>query len=377
MRRILAVLVAAAALFAAALPAVAQEPTTEKTVWLCRPGLKDNPCDVSLKTTELSPTNETLGVENVKAVADPKIDCFYLYPTVSDQQALQADRSLDPEIRSIALFQAAYFSRYCKVYAPIYRQRTLQGITGGGGGSTESTDSSVPTTYESALGAWRDYLEHYNHGRGVVFLGHSQGSFVLSQLLAKEIDPKASARKLLVSAILLGGQVTVKEGGDVGGTFENIPACRSKSQLGCVMAYSTFGAPATADSVFGHTSDEGLEVLCTNPAALGGGSGPLDAVVPTEPFAPGTTIAAAVSAVGFGPPKDLDTPWAEYPDAYTGECSTANDADVLLITPQNGAPTLNAVPGTWGLHLVDGNIALGDFVKIVGAQVKAYTKNGK
>jgi hypothetical protein len=171
--------------------------------------------------------------------------------------------------------------------------------------------------------------------------------------------------------------VTVKEGGDVGGTFENIPACRSKSQVGCVMAYSTFGAPATAESAFGHTSDEGLEVLCTNPAALGGGSGPLDAVVPTAPFAPGTTISAAVQAVGFGPPSDLDTPWAEYPDAYTGECSTANDADVLLITPQNGAPTLNAVPSTWGLHIVDGNIALGDFVKIVGAQVKAYSKTGR
>jgi hypothetical protein len=168
MRRILAVLVAAAALVVAAVPAVAQEPATEKTVWLCRPGLEDNPCDVSLKTTELSPTNETLGVENVKPVADPKIDCFYLYPTVSDQQGGQADLSIDPEIRSIALFQAAYFSRYCKVYAPVYRQRTLQGIGAGGGGTpTATTGGPVPTTYESALGAWRDYLEHYNHGRGI------------------------------------------------------------------------------------------------------------------------------------------------------------------------------------------------------------------
>jgi hypothetical protein len=377
MRRFLVLLVAAAALVAASVPAVAQEPKTEKTVWLCRPGLKDNPCDVPLTTTELSPTNETLGVENVKPVANPKIDCFYVYPTVSDQRAQQADLSLDPEIRSIALFQAAYFSRYCKVYAPVYRQNTLQGITGGGGSTATTTGSSVPTAYESALGAWRDYLEHYNKGRGVVFIGHSQGSFVLSQLLAKEVDPKPAARKKLVSAILLGGQVTVKEGSDVGGTFQNIPACTSKNQLGCVMAFSTFGTPAPSDAVFGRTSEAGLEVLCTNPAALGGGSGPLDAVVPSEPFAPGTTISAAISAVGFGPPDGIDTPWVEYPGAYTGECSAEGGADVLQITPQNGAPTLNAVPGNWGLHLVDGNIALGNFVGIVGAEVKAYTKNGR
>jgi hypothetical protein len=373
MRRLLALLVAAAALAAGAVPAVAQEPATEKTVWLCRPGLEDNPCDVPLTTTELSPTNETLGVKNRKPAAAPKIDCFYVYPTVSDQRAQQADLSLDPEIRSIALFQAAYFSRHCKVYAPVYRQNTLQGITGGG--STATTGGSVPTAYESALGAWRDYLEHYNKGRGVVFIGHSQGAFVLSQLLAKEIDPSPAARKKLVSAILLGGQVTVKQGERVGGTFQNIPACGSKDELGCVMAYSTFGTPAPPDAVFGRTSKPGLEVLCTNPAALGGGSGELDAIVPTEPFAPGTTIAAAVSAVGFGPPNGIDTPWVEYAGAYTGECSTAGGADVLQITPQDGAPTLNAVPGNWGLHLVDGNIALGNLVGIVGAEVKAYTKN--
>ena len=171
--------------------------------------------------------------------------------------------------------------------------------------------------------------------------------------------------------------MTVKEGSDVGGTFQNIPACRANDQLGCVMAFSTFGTPAPPDAVFGRTSEAGLEVLCTNPAALGGGSGPLDAVVPSEPFAPGTTISAAISAVGFGPPDGIDTPWVEYPDAYTGECTSVNDANVLQITPQNGAPTLNAVPGNWGLHLVDGNIGLGNFVGIVGAEVKAYTKNGR
>jgi hypothetical protein len=46
---------------------------------------------------------------------------------------------------------------------------------------------------------------------------------------------------------------------------------------------------------------------------------------------------------------------------------------VLLISPLDGAPTLNAVPdATWGLHLVDANIALGNLLDVVRAQTRAY-----
>ena len=37
----------------------------------------------------------------------------------------------------------------------------------------------------------------------------AQGSFVLRQLIAKEIDGKAKVRKRLISAILLGGNVVI------------------------------------------------------------------------------------------------------------------------------------------------------------------------
>ena len=45
----------------------------------------------------------------------------------------------------------------------------------------------------------------------------------------------------------------------------------------------------------------------------------------------------------------------------------------VLITGQTGAPALKALPdATWGLHLVDANIALGDLVTLVGKQAKQY-----
>jgi hypothetical protein len=53
------------------------------TVWLCRPGMHDNPCAPSQTTTRFTPAGARVGVEKVPAARDPKVDCFYVYPTVS------------------------------------------------------------------------------------------------------------------------------------------------------------------------------------------------------------------------------------------------------------------------------------------------------
>ena len=53
----------------------------------------------------------------------------------------------------------------------------------------------------------------------------------------------------------------------------------------------------------------------------------------------------------------------------------ANNAHVLQISPVGGAPTLHPVPdATWGLHLVDANIALGNLTDDVAREAKAWLK---
>ena len=116
----------------AALPASgASSPSSSpKTVWLCLPGQKDDPCASPLTTVVASPTGTPLDTKEIKPVSERKIDCFYVYPTVSDQKTMQSNLDIDPEERSIALFQAAYYSRVCRVFAPMYRQFTLGAIQG-------------------------------------------------------------------------------------------------------------------------------------------------------------------------------------------------------------------------------------------------------
>jgi Protein of unknown function (DUF3089) len=339
---------------------------TNPTVWLCRPGARPDPCTPSLTTTRLSPTGRVLGVDHLTANPNPSIDCFYVYPTVSDQKTPNANLNIDPEERSIALYQVAYYSRYCRVYAPMYRQLTISAIGG-------APNANAAMAYGDVRDAWLNYLKAYNRGRGVVLIGHSQGSFMLRQLIAKEIDPNAAVRKRLVSAILLGGNVTVRQGQGIGGDFQHIPACTAATQVGCVIAFSTFNVPPPPNAFFGRTSTPGLQVLCTNPASLAGGTGVLNPVFPSQPFAPGTSLGGAAQATGSLP--TASTPWIEAPGSYTAACLSTSTTNVLEITPQAGAPTLRAVLGpTWGLHLVDANIALGNLTAIVNTEAIAYAR---
>jgi hypothetical protein len=344
-------------------------------VWLCRPGLANNPCASPETATVVSATGAT-STESTAPAADPKVDCFYVYPTVSGQKTLLANLHVEPEEQAIALTQASRFSHVCRVFAPMYRQATLAAIEGAAT-SSGGKKLAIDTGYQDVLAAWNDYLTHDNHGRGVVLLGHSQGAGVLIQLLRSQIDPNANERKLLVSAVILGGNVTVKTGGDVGGDFQHIPACRAFTQTGCVVAYSSFLQPPPANTLFGRPGaglragqkqGADLQVLCVNPAAPSGGSAAVTSYFTTTKF-PGL-----LGTVGGAVPT-APTPWVAYPDRYTVKCTSTGGADWLQVTPSPGdtRPTVAQTLGpTWGLHLYDFNIALGNLVSLVGHEAAAY-----
>ena len=58
--------------------------------------------------------------------------------------------------------------------------------------------------------------------------------------------------------------------------------------------------------------------------------------------------------------------WISEPGAYRAQCSSAGGANVLQITALDGAQTATPSPDpTWGLHLLDANIELGNLVSVV------------
>jgi hypothetical protein len=229
--------------------------------------------------------------------------------------------------------------------------------------------------YRSARAAWRDYIRNHNHGRGFILIGHSQGSFVLRQLIAEEIDNKPALRHRMVSALLLGGNVLVPKGKRVGGDFQHVGACREPREVSCVVAYSMFGDTPPDNARFGRVAKgtknrSKLKVMCTNPTALRGGTGTLQPYASSVPF-PGTLGLGVRIFLGETP--DVPTHWWSPPGRYTAKCSTAGGASFLKVDSLDGARAPTPTPDpTWGYHLGDVNLALGNLTTLAGQQARSY-----
>lgn len=353
---------------------------TERVVWLCRPGQADNPCEIGLDTT-YQRADGTAAVRTLARPAPRKrpVDCFYVYPTVSNQVTPTATKAKDPEIRSIAKYQAARFSSLCRVFAPVYRQATLVGIA-------TLPLGSATTAYADVRQAWRQYLRRDNAGRGVVLIGHSQGTLMLRRLIADEIDPDPQARRRLVSAVLLGGNVTTPVGKVQGGDFANIPLCTRPGQIRCVVAYSTYASDPLPVSFFGNTNTDvissqlgfrngrGMEVACTDPGVLSGSRKPVAVTVPSEPFAPGPIQVGITYSTLFDVPT-AETTWVAPPDRFQGSCQEINGSRIFRYDPVTTASRRPPeFPPTWGTHLFDVNLGLEKLLTIVRTQTRTYLR---
>jgi hypothetical protein len=367
----------------AALPGLAQQAAkpndySDSKSWLCRPDEVHDACDTDL-TTSVIITDGKLSRETWQADPTAPIDCFYVYPTVSTDPTPYSDMVPDEAEHNVIRQQFARFGSRCRLYAPMYRQITLVGLQRvlAGAGSLEHG-----LQYDDVRDAWHYYLEHDNRGRGFVLIGHSQGSFILAELIRQEIDGKPVESRM-VSAILLGTTIAVPRGKDVGGSFQHVPLCHAESQAGCLITYASFRAssPPPRNTLFGKVSDPDMVAACTDPAALAGGNGELipyfstqgRTIVGTSPLKPWVAEARAIG-----------TPWVSVRGLLTAECKSNPNATYLAISlhsdPQ-GRRT-DEIPGdlaidgqvqtNWGLHLVDMNLAMGNLIEIIGAQAKAW-----
>lgn len=344
--------------------------------WLCRPGLASNPCEVNIDATVVKADGST-SLEKFTADPNAPIDCFYVYPTVSLDPFTQSDLIPGPEELNVVKSQLARFGSKCKLYAPMYRQFSLGALRAGRG-----TGGSVPVrgTRQDASNdvddAWAHYLANDNKGRGVVILGHSQGSGQITRLIASQIDGKPAQDKL-ISAIILGSSVQVPAGKDVGGSFKSIPTCKSADQFGCVISYSTYrdNVPPAERASFGRGRD-GMEAVCTNPAALGGGKA-------NDPKAYWSTFGRD-DGRAWVKGKTIDTPFVLTPGLVTAECVKRGNHHYLEVhvnadpnDPRTDDPATDVMAQgkpdpAWGLHLNDSNVAMGDLVDIVGKQGAAW-----
>lgn len=340
--------------------------------WLCLPNREDT-CDQDLTTTVVA-ANGSLTREAFAPPSDAPIDCFYIYPTLSLDRSGNADWNEGPEEGRVIHQQLARFADVCRVYAPKYRQITMFGVTG-------RTGESVADLYRVAItdvkDAWNHYLANYNQGRGVIFIGHSQGSRMLVNLIEDEIDGKPAQEKV-VAAYLNGTSVVVPEGRDVGGTFKAMPLCRSSDQTQCIVAYRSFRADLGPINDYAATKQPGMQIACVNPAAPGGGKAALHSYLTTDALMGGPKPQFLSDGTA------IETPFASVPGLLSGECVSNERGQYLAISidADKADPRTDDITGdiyangkinpAMGLHLIDINLVMGDLLSLARSQTEAY-----
>ncbi|MEV0710347.1 DUF3089 domain-containing protein [Nocardia aurea] len=345
------------------------------TNWLCRPDVADDPCDLASDTTDLATGQVTAAP--LPPESEKQVDCFYVYPTVSNQVSLSADPVASPEVASIARYQAARFSHVCRVFAPVYRQVPLPGMPV----ALTVANQLLDIGYGDVLAAWNDYLAHDNSGRPVVFVSHSQGTMMLRKLLREQIDPYPALRARMAGALLMGGNVTTAAGSTTGGDFADIPVCTRRGEFGCVTAYSTDlidGLP----SLFGNSildllshaaglpNGPGYQVACTDPAVLSGDDDPVGITVPSEPYSFGIiSVLLGYTALPANPPTSAST-WTTSAGRGVGQCRTVNGYQRYHLGFVTAEP-LNELP-LFDTHLIDINYGLDRLVDIAAQQTRAW-----
>jgi hypothetical protein len=358
--------------------------------WLCRPspsksGAAD-PCSGDASVSRVA-ADAVVSLDMLPAAKKPAIDCFYVYPTVSTDPTPNSDMSADPAETNVAMAQAAPFRQACRVFAPLYRQVTLAALRDRLMGKPVTADPLMG--YKDVSAAFADYLKHDNKGRGVVLIGHSQGSGVLKALIQNEIEGKPVARQV-IAAYLAGHNLLVPQGADLGGDLKSTPLCRSATQTGCVLSWVTFRdtMPVPPGSLFGRppaTAPAGMAAACTNPAALGGGRTVLRPLMVNRAGIVDNGAPAPKWAKG----RNIYTPFVALPGLLTGECMTRENANVLSVginadpaDPRTDTINGDVVIGTqvveaWGLHLIDMQVVMEDLVALANQQGAAWLRQNR
>lgn len=361
-----------AALLGLSTPAPAPPDYSQASDWLCLAGREDV-CSTPLATTALNP-NGYGSVGKSSVAKDAPIDCFYVYPTSSNDQGFNSDLRPDEGGEILATqTEFARFASVCRPFVPLYRQMTLGAV------AAYSAGLDIKPAAELAYGdiskAWRTYLAKYNRGRPFVLIGSSQGALMILQLIKNDIEGKPIARQMKL-AIIAGFNVLVPQGKLVGGTFKSTRLCSHTGETGCVISWNSFreNNPPPEGAMFGYADQPGMTVGCVNPADPGT-TGPVqfDSYwYARSPFpVPGGPIQWSTEGA---PP----TPYVRTEGLVSGRCVNQGPRGYLEIhtnadpkdkrTDRIGGEVGVGgmfLPG-WGMHLSNMPEAQGDLIREVG-----------
>ncbi len=180
---------------------------------------------------------------------DKATDVIYLYPTmyaigkaskegVDDLSDID-DKEMRKKAAEVADRHTAVFTDSCNVYVPFYRQLTVSCII-------DLLDNNPQAVAYCASQDLTDALDYYfencNEGKPFILAGHSQGSIMLTMLLADYMKQHPEYLENMIAAYVIGYSVTK----DYLEANPHLKFAEGADDTGVIVSYNTEG-PENAD----------------------------------------------------------------------------------------------------------------------------------
>jgi len=224
-------------------------------MWIARPDLAGNPA------MWVPP--------GVARQSGDRASIFFVHPTsYLDRKHWNApldDRDSQDRARIFVQSQASAFNGIGPIWAPRYRQATI------GAFLTDQPDAGLAfaLAYRDVRAAFEEFLKEAPADRPIILAGHSQGSFLLSRLLADRAVT-ASLDRRIAMAYLIGWPLSITA--DL--PRLGLPPCARAGQSGCIVSWVSYGEPADPDKFMnlfhrsrtaGSRTAAATPILCVNP----------------------------------------------------------------------------------------------------------------
>lgn len=190
---------------------------------------------------------------------DKPADLFFICPTVDTRSESNTE---DMNEKYKAMFMSAtdaekgIYSDTCRVFAPYYRQMSINAYTL----PEEGFDLARDNAYLDISAAFRYYLDKENGGRPIILAGFSQGAQMCIELLKEYFGSSAEGKALmkrLVAVYAIGWRITdedVKE-------FPQIVPASGEEDFGTVVCYECEDGSVTGSIII----PEGVKTRSINP----------------------------------------------------------------------------------------------------------------
>ena len=141
-----------------------------------------------------------------------KVAVFYVYPTAYSRApggpiyCAVNDPGMMQGAQAAFQRQATAFRTVGNVYAPYYRQIDATYQLSLPFAQQKKNIAGIPST--DVFAAFKHFLKHFDHRRPFILVGHSQGSAVLANLLAKYMKAHPCVYKRMIAAYVVGYPIT-------------------------------------------------------------------------------------------------------------------------------------------------------------------------